>query len=891
MSVIINDNFVKTLREQLLIDLDNNEIIESWFERIITIQFLISKNVFNKITNYTKENIISYCKLENEMFSEIFDENIDILNNNYPIHFFNDKIVKLINENINKDTDVKYIIYMQEEFKNHERLLEFTSTNRNSNTQVNKNNISMVTQIFTPNWVGKYLVQNTIGNSDLYTLKNNDYDYKKITILDPCLGAGQLMIEVFDYLWKKYKQNNIDIKQTIKHIYKNQLFGFDIDKNVITLSKFIFLLKAIELCPDYYKEEVILPNFVTINEFNIKSTNKTIQALQEYFKNASLIGSLIKTPNLDYDKLLNRKNKEEEKLVYISKLLNDKYDVVITNPPYMGRKALPKELLKYLNKNYKYGKSELYTSFIERCLSFLKKDGSLAMLTLHTWMFIKSFKNLRKYIINNYELSSLLHLGKNTFSNLNAYNALASAFIIKNTNNNLKTQFVKLDQYDDILIKEKEFFNKDNYYNINTNEFLKIIDTPFIYWLTDNERKILIHAPKLSKVADIRQGLATGNNKEFLRTWHEIDKSDIGFNCQNIEDFHNSKKLYCPYNKGGDKTKWYGVSKTVIRFDEKTYNILNQQGNHLPSKKYYFKEGITWSLFGFNSFNVRYKEQGYVFDVSGSSLFVKKELQNYILAYLSSNVAFYFLSALAPTVNFQVGNINSLPFIYNETYQYTLNNLVEELISIAKELDSYDELSWNYQIDPFMKHYNKELSILDNINNLNEYMNKLNNKIIINEENINDIFNKIYNMNINKVSNHIYNKKTNKEIIEDLISYLVGLIFKRYEYSDYSNDLDISKFIKVEDVINELDIIFNKYFRYDSKEEIETILNLPIEKYIIDRFGKVHIKKFNDKPLYWYKKVESRKYIGYYHKLNDINKDLTIKENYKINNLEYKLKK
>ena len=398
MSVIINDNFVKTLREQLLIDLDNNEIIESWFERIITIQFLISKNVFKKITNYTKENIISYCKLENEMFSEIFDENIDILNNNYPIHFFNDKIVKLINENINKDTDVKYIIYMQEEFKNHERLLEFTSTNRNSNTQVNKNNISMVTQIFTPNWVGKYLVQNTIGNSDLYTLKNNDYDYKKITILDPCLGAGQLMIEVFDYLWKKYKQNNIDIKQTIKHIYKNQLFGFDIDKNVITLSKFIFLLKAIELCPDYYKEEVILPNFVTINEFNINSTNKTIQALQEYFKNASLIGSLIKTPNLDYDKLLNRKNKEEEKLVCISKLLNDKYDVVITNPPYMGRKALPKELLKYLSKNYKYGKSELYTSFIERCLSFLKKDGSLAMLTLHTWMFIKSFKNLRKYM-------------------------------------------------------------------------------------------------------------------------------------------------------------------------------------------------------------------------------------------------------------------------------------------------------------------------------------------------------------------------------------------------------------------------------------------------------------------------------------------------------------
>mgnify|MGYP003290045892 CR=1 FL=1 len=891
MSVIINDEFVKKIREQLLVDLDNNKIIEDWFERIITIQFLSTRNVIDKIHIYNKDEIINICKKENELFKDIFPNNIDILEKNYPLHFYNEEMIKLLDENININTSVEKIIYYQEEFKNHERLFEFTSTNRNSDTVVTKDNITTVTQIFTPKWVSKYLIQNTIGSFDKYSLNNKEINYKEITILDPCLGAGQLIIEAFDYLWKKYNEDIIiDKTLLIKHIYKNQLFGFDIDKKVITLAKFIFLIKAIELCPNYCDKEVILPNFVTIEEFDIKTSNNEIKSLSNLFENASYVGSLIKTPNLDYDRLIKTNNDEKIKeLLNIAKLLNKKYDVVITNPPYMGRKVLPKVLLKYLNTEYRYGKSELYTSFIERCLLFLNDKGTLAMLTLHTWMFIKSFASLRRHIIENYQLSSLIHLGKNTFTNLNAYNALASAFVINNTKETEDITFVKLDHLDDIKVKEKEFFNKENYFKVKQKSLFEIKDCPFIYWLTKNELEILKSTLKLGKVSNIRQGLATGDNKSYLRMWYEVEPNDICFNAKTIEEFHNSKKTYAPYNKGGDKTKWYCTSKTVIKFNKENYDILKNVGNHLPSKEWYFKEGITWSLFGFNSFNVRYKEEGYVFDVSGSSLFVNDELRNYILAYLSSDVAFYFLSAIAPTVNFQVGNIANLPFIYDESKKDIINKLVEEQIKISKELDSYDELSWNYKEHPFIKIYDKDKSFNENIYIFINYINGLNKKLNDNEKSINKIFNEIYKTNINyKKDKNI--KLIDKDVVEELISYMIGIIFNRYQIDGYNYMLTNKEFIETKVINEELKLLIENIFNEKTLVDIEKILKKDILEYLNNLFGKYHIKKYNNIPIYWYKLIDGKIYIGYYHNLKDINKDLSIKDNYQKYHLMYKIK-
>ncbi len=893
MSVIINDNFSSIIRSKLQNDLNNDLLIEAWFVRIITLRYLESRNIF-EVSSYEKDDIINKCKLQNKLFPSLFINNIDILETNYPKSFYSPDIINLLNNYINSLTPIENIIYIQEEFKNHERLNNFTSTNRNSDTSVNKENISTITQIFTPKWVANYMIHSGIGNNDLYSLNSNEVNYKKIKILDPCLGAGHLILEAFNYLLEKYDFKNSNNKlQIINNIYQNQLYGFDIDENVIIFAKFIFLIKAYELEPMFISKSHILPNFKCIKEYNIKSNNKEINNLQKHFKNASMYGSLISVPNYNYDQLLNYElSLDEKEIVEVAKLLNIKYDFVITNPPYMGRKILPKELLQYLNNNFKYGKSELYAAFIERCLKFLNANGTLSMLTLHTWMFIKSFISLRKHIINNYILSSLVHLGKNTFENLNAYNALACAFVISKKDHNEKTTFVKLDNFDDLYIKEREFFNKNNYYKLAQTSFLNYTDSPFVYWLKKEEQLILQNTKKLAQYSEIRQGLATGNNKEYVRYWYEVDPKLISFNSESINAFHKTNKQYVPYNKGGDKTKWYTTSKTVIKFDLNSYNKLLNTGNHLPSRNYYFKEGITWSLFGFNSFNVRYKEKGYVFDVSGSSLFTTTEKEKYILAYLSSNVAFYFLSSLAPTVNFQVGNIASLPFIYNEDYLDEINEKVNQLIYDAKIIDSYDELSWNFKNHLLVSIYDKQKSLLDNLNNVKNYYNNLYQDIIVNEEKINNIFNEIYNININHKSTTIKQIPTNKEIIDDLISYLIGVVFNRYQISTYHNNLDKTKFIKIEDIHQELLVLIKKVFNNNFIIELENMLNVSLFIYIENYFGKKHINKYHNLPIYWYKKIDNNMYIGYYHKLLEIqlDKDLSIKDNYKKYNLEYKIK-
>ena len=897
MSVTNTNTFIARLIDQLYQDLDNNYLIQKWFERIITIEFLVARRIFN-LKSYDKENIINLCIRQNQYFKNIFDNNIEELETNYPYNFYSQDIIKLLKDNINFSTPIEEIINYQEDFKDYERFTHFTYTNRNSNVEINKTNITMVTQIFTPKWIAKYMVQNIIKVNDAkYSLIekiDKDINFKTCKILDPCLGTGNLLLEIFENLIKKYQEcNNQDLKEIIKQIYSRQLYGFDIDQSVVNLAKFIFIIKAIELCPSYLDDDnLVVPNFVCIQTPNIKRSRlHEVNVLIETMKDASLIGSLLRVPNYDYFTLLQSVTcKEEKEIIELAILLNMKYDIVITNPPYMGRKVLPNIILNYLNNHYKYAKSELYTAFIERCLDFLVPSGYLAMLTLHTWMFIKSFSSLRKYILNNFQIKSLIHLGKNTFENLNAYNALACAFIIKKEKANEESLFIKLTDYETIFEKEKGFKNSKNYYKISSKKFLKLNNYPFIYWLDDNEYNILINKPKLGSITNIRQGLATGDNKNFIRWWYEVEPDSIGFHCNSVASFLNSKKQYAPYNKGGDKTKWYATSKLVIKFDEKAYKQLQQQGNHLPSKEYYFKKGITWSLFGFNSFNVRYKEEGYVFDVSGSSLFVDDVLEKYILGYLSSNVAFFYLSALAPTVNFQVGNIANLPIIIQEDKMYEINRLVASLINKAKFIDSQDELSWHYQANAFYSNYNCAISFDENIKNYKHQMEDLYKRIEEEENQLNNIYNDIFKMKSNCVNHNQQNKVTFCRIIEDLLSYLMGVVFNRYQIDNYVTSLNVQVFNEIKVVTKEIKFLIIHKMGIDGLKQLETLLGHLIDDYFKDYYGKRHILKYHNLPIYWYQIVDGRQMIGYYHSLLNMEKEKGIKYNYLKINAQYKIK-
>lgn len=891
MSVMEYKTFISEVRTSLLNEIKNLDYVQMWFDRIITLELLQKKGIIPPFENYQKEEVINACILENQYFPGVFNDNIESLINTFPHSFYSSSMILKMNANINKDTDVSVIATYQEDFKDHERYTDFIIENRNLSTNVNDKNITALTQIFTPKWICEYFVNNTINKKCL-----NYKDLENITILDPCLGTGQILYSALQSLIKLYqKYTSYSIDQIIEKIYNNQLYGFDIDSHAITLAKFIFLLKSYELCPKLLNNPTRLKlNFINIKNYNFKTINNQILRLQSYFQKTSFIGSLITLPSTDYKKMLSSSLTEEEyEMVYTAYLLTKKYDIVLTNPPYMGRKILPKELLKYLNTNFKYGKSELYAAFIEKCLTFSKPDGYLGMITLHTWMFIKSFAELRKYILSNYQIESLLHLGKNTFENLNAYNALASAFIIKNQIVNKPITFVNLTTYDDIHQKEQAYLNNENIFKVCKENLLKLDNYQFLYWLSDSELKTLLNSPKLGQYATIRQGLATGDNQKYIRQFQEIDISDVGFNCSSIDDFFHSNKKYAPYNKGGDQTKWYSTSKCVIKFDKKAYEILKTVGNHLPSKEYYFKEGITWSLFGFNSFNVRYKEQGYVFDVSGSSLFTSKELEKYILAYLSSNVAFYYLSSIAPTVNFQVGNIASLPFIINNEYIAFINDIVDKLIKYAKYYDQQDELSWNFKQHDLLVTYDKNISFNDN---LNKYISKLvdiNKKIEEAELELNKIFNIIYNINVDPKPNIVKIIPTKKEIVKQLISNLIGIVFGRYSLSGYSIKINNEDYVDITEVVKELKVVIQKCLSNSALGEIEKILSYSIDEYIVKYFGKEHIKKYQKLPIYWYKRLNGKILIGYYHTLKMFtakDKEEGIKINYLKNDLLYNIK-
>ncbi len=880
MSVMDHDTFIAKLRSKLCQSLKQKKLVTKWFERIITIEYLIARKLVEQV-DYRKDTILKLCKWENQVFKGIFENNLDELASNYPTNFYDEEMITLLKTYINEKTPIEEISNFQEDFKDHERYTDLTYDNRNLQTIITKDNIGAVTQIFTPPFVAKWMVS--------HAMDSNSQAFLHYKVLDPCLGTGQLLLEVTDLLLAKYQlDKKINLKKTIQKIYHEQLYGFDIDESVIVFAKFLFVMKAWEKCPTYLDDEVIIPNFICLKK------QPTIKQLEDVFSNIELVGSLVRVPDLDYDAILKSVQDEVKPSIITCQMLKQKYDLVITNPPYMGRKVLPDFLLQYLNQHFIYGKSELYTAFIERCLEYLAPNGKLAMLTLHTWMFIKSFSALRKHLLTAFQIKEVLHLGKNTFANLNAYNALACSFIIENKAKTTLSRFVRLTEYDDINQKEVGYQDLKNHYLIDQKQFLYLDNCPFIYWLNDHEMTILQKSPKLGSLANIRQGLATGNNKEYLRLWYEVDPSEISFHSKSLAEFFQTKKKYAPYNKGGSQTKWYKTSKTVIKFDQTSFNQLQKQGNHLPSKEYYFQEGITWSLFGFNSFNVCYKENGYVFDVSGSTMFVKKPWEKYILAYLSSNVAFFFLSAIAPTVNFQVGNLASLPVIIDEKKVVEINKIVDSLIDTSRYLDAQDELSWNYQANEIYQNYQSSLTLAKNCQIYLTKRQNLAQLIYTNEQTINQIFQEIYQINLPSATPKLIKTPTYKELVTDLLSYLVGVVFGRYPLDNYQIGINNEEFIDVALLTSKVEELIVTKMNYQALEEMEKLLQMNLKSYFTNHFGRLHIKHYHDVPIYWYKEIQHKMFIGYYHTLKKdviIDKNQTIKENYLKNNLFYHLKR
>jgi len=668
--------------------------------------------------------LLLICNKLGKVIPQVFNGITDYIDILIPDNLLNDtgfvtKIVRKVPTDNFKEVEIIGWLYQYYNQEEKDRVMA-------ENKAFTKEEIPFATQIFTPDWVVKYLVENSLGNYWIEHSENNNLSenwkylittpkksMKKnenpidIKFCDPCCGSGHILVYAFEIFYQIYTSLGYNKNSIVELILKNNLYGLDIDDRAGQLSILSVILKGREYDKNIFNKNIIEQlNIYSIsesnnvdkllfNEFDEIEKNK-LEYVFEKFRNAKDLGSLIMLDNDDYATIINKIKSNDTiwgyelrnkvlPILNVANVLGKKYNIVVTNPPYLTNKNMNKTLQKYVNKYYENSKRDLFSCFMSQCENMTKDDGIYSMITIHTWMFLSTFKNIRKRIIENNEIISMAHLGAGVFKEINTFNVLATSFVIRKRlpENSIGT-YIRLVNYSNEDEKVNQFFNKKNYYYCNQNDLIKIQDNVFLYFLSEKMLNILNSNENIGNIFRIKPGLTTSNNAVFVRNWYEIDFEKIGFGCKNREESKLSNKKWFPYNNGGNYRKWYGNNEAIINWKNDGEAIKNYKLSVKENKPGFnvgiaalndiFRRGLTYSIFGFRNFGIRYKDFGFLFDVSGASIFTDDDSEYYLLGYLASNVSFAFLSAIAPTVNFQAGDIATIPYIIQKNKKKKILN-------------------------------------------------------------------------------------------------------------------------------------------------------------------------------------------------------------------------
>lgn len=910
----------------------------------------------NELDELFRILFIKQCNKLNEVLPELFEKTADYTELLLNISFTDsDGIVShLINDIDENDfTEAVEIIGWMYQYYNIEPKTDVFS--RPSSSKIMKEEIPAATQLFTPDWIVRYMVENSLGRlwieghpnkllksewkyyldeanqeeSVKVELEKIRAEYKKlnpeeIKIIDPCMGSGHILVYAFEVLMQIYESQGYTQRDAAVKIVENNLFGLDIDDRAWQLAYFAIMMKARKYDRRFLTRE-IKPKVYSIKESNyinrlhiqyygnsmqLTKRNKAIKQIEyliDIFNDAKEYGSILNIDTCDWDILHEFTNdfneggqltidsigqeatrKHLNELIVIAEIMAYKYEVVITNPPYMGsRKGMNPKLKNFVEKKYKDAKSDLYTCFIEKCLDYSKSNKYVAMITMHSFMFTDDYKELRAKLIESHAFINLAHLGADAFEEISGEVVQTAAFIIgKNFSKFYIGKFARLV---DLQCDEKamNLQNSELHYNVSSTIFSNIKATPVSYWLSETVRNSFNIGVPFEDYGKPRAGITTGENDRFLRMWHEVSTDKVGLNYKSVEEFHNSKKLYIPYNKGGEQIKWYGNNDYLIMFDEYNYNVLANQGNHLPSKQYYCMECMTWSDISGRSFAARYCSGGFVFDVKGSSGFPKKENLLFSMAFLNSKLTPMYIDSLNPTTTTQVGDLKRLPIIPpSSSDKEEIQTLAEECIKISKENWDSFETSWDFLKNPLLdgsptleiafKHW--EVKRRNAFLSLKSF-----------EEQINQIYIDIYGLNDEMTkfideSDIKLRKSDQNTDIRTLILYAVGCMFGRYSLDldglvYAGGDWDDSKYQKfIPDKDNCIPITDEEYFSDDIggrfvdfvkcvfgaeslDENLEFIAKALgnkgdtsreiIRNYFVKDFYKDHVKTYQKRPIYW----------------------------------------
>ena len=641
------------------------------------------------------------------------------------------------------------------------------------NQKITPENIPAATQLFTPHWIVRYLVENSLGRlwmlnrphsklaeqMDYYIRpEQEETDFlrvetpEEITVCDPACGSGHMLTYAFDLLYAIYEEEGYDPAEIPEKILTRNLYGMEIDKRAGQLAAFALTMKARARQRRFFERE-IKPNICVLenihfeggklNEY-IKSAGADLftlplQRTLQQFKETNNFGSLIRPEFTDAMEALRiRQVLEENEKVEMVRVATDvllqpthekillalkqiaylsrKYHVVITNPPYMGRRKMNGRLKDWLKDNYSDMKSDLFSAFVLCCAKLGKQMGGISIMSPNVWMYISTHEALRRFFIEEKTLLNLVELPLTGFKGAtvqicayNFQNALSS---------NFKGKYIRLVDFKggdkEMAIYTKEAIKNLDcswHYRISSINFKKIPGSPIAYWVSNQIFELFNQGIQLGEIIPVRQGLATADNNRFLRSWPEVNQNKCGYGFKNRNKAILSGKKWFPYNKGGEFRKWFGNNENLVNWefdgkDIRSFGIEDKKRARSVIRNYnfYFLPSVTWSFISSSYFGVRYSNAGAIFDVGGSSVFPTEKEYLWVTGFLCSKQSHKFLKIINPTLNFQVGNVASLPVLKKNIYKHVevINKIVKQLISCAKsDWDSY-ETSWDFSTLPLL---------------------------------------------------------------------------------------------------------------------------------------------------------------------------------------------
>lgn len=867
------------------------------------------------------------------------------------------QMIELIPEDDWKDA-VQIIGWLYQYYNSEKKDDVFAALKKN--VKITKENIPAATQLFTPDWIVRYMVENSLGRlwleghpdvkeqllpteeeQSAYAAGNRDpedtkwhyyleeaeqepevqtqlteirKEYTALTpdqlkVIDPCSGSGHILAYMFDVLMQIYESYGYTTREAVASIVENNLYGLDIDDRAAQLAYFAVMMKARQYDRRFFSRG-IQPHVYAIVESNhvdkfavdyfCNGDMKLTTAMDTIIKelhDAKEYGSILTVAPQDWSALYDRFAEITEDinmsrdtalrellpLVQVAEALAQKYDVVVTNPPYMNVNGMNGKLGEFIKKNYPETKSDLSTVFMEKAFSICTSNGYMAMINIPVWMFITSYTGLRENIIQSKSIANLLHLGRGIFGS----DFGTTAFVIQNTEiRHKQSKFYKLyfrqGEVNSVEEKEKMFFDRVGEY-ISSQDFFDVIpDSPIAYWASKELLNDFKQGKSASEYASPKQGMSTCDVNRFTKYWFEVLSYDT-----NIFDKTNIKK-WVRYNKGGNFRKWYGNREYVVYWGENG-DSLSSNGALLRNRDVYFQPFLAWTKISSAGTGFRKFEDYFLFDGAGGSLFNKNcgIESNYLLGMLNSKVNTLILNLISPTLNFNENHIGSIPILKCEDQKVieNISNIVNHAVDLSKlDWDAF-ETSWDFQCHPLLR---KVSTISKAFDQWQSECDDRFNQLKANEEELNRIFIDIYGLQ-DELTPEVEDKDVTVRKadlgrdIRSFISYAVGCMFGRYSLdvdglAYAGGEWDASKYASfAADKDNIIPICDDEYFEDDIVglfvEFVKTVYgadtldeNLKfiadalggkgqpkdvIRNYFLSDFYSDHCKIYQKRPIYW----------------------------------------